>query len=349
MNKIYLFLRFQIIVVISFCLILVYSEQLVFASNAIKKIQSSNTISGYVFGIERKPISNLDVELLDDYSRSVARTRTTSSGRYEFTRIPAGKYRVKVLTYSVDYQEQSQEIEIINITRQTSSGSIVRSGMENFQQDFYLKPKKTPANTINEIIFAQDVPKQAKDKFDLAVSKISSNKLEEGLIDLKSAIEMFPDYFAALELLGSEYIKLKYYEAAQILLSKAIEVNPKSYRSWYGIAYASYSLNQFPSAMDAIKKSISLNGDVANSLLLYGILLKQDKNYNEALTQFKKANSISDSAIPEIHWQLSLLYINNFKLYKEGIDELELYLKFQTEKKDIENIKTLIKKLKEKI
>lgn len=318
-------------------------------TNLGNKKQTGNSISGYVFGSTRQSIPNVDVELSDDFSRTIARVQTNSSGRYEFNRLSSGKYRVKVLPYTTNYEEQIQEVEIINFSRQSSTGSIIRGGLENSQCDFYLRPKKgSNLPTSNAIVFVQEIPKEAKSKYEAGIANIRVKKTQEGLNELKSAIELFPNYFDALELLGNEYNKLKYYEASMVILTKAVEVNPNSYRGWYGLAYAHYSLNQLPESSKAVTTAISLNPKAVDALLLYGILLKQEKDYDESLNQLKKAKEIANNSAPEVNWQLALLYANNLKLYSKAAEELELFLKEQTDSKDTEMIKKLIKTFKEK-
>ncbi len=313
------------------------------------KRQSGNTISGYIFGTQRQPQANINVELTDDFSRTIDRVQTNSSGRYVFGRLSSGKYRVKVLPYTTNYEEQTQEVEIINYSRQSSGGQVVRGGFDNSQLDFYLRVRKgvDPA-AVNGVIFAQEIPKEARAKFDAGVANINLKKNQEGLNDIKSAIEIFPSYFDALILLGNEYIKLNYHQPAQVILTKAVEVNPQSYSGWYGLAYADYSLNQPAEAATALAKAINLNPASVDALLLNGILLKQQKKYDECLVQLKKAKEIAKGAVPEINWQMALLYANNMKEYTKAADELEVFLKAQPDTKDSEMIKKLITTFREK-
>ena len=318
-------------------------------SSGIVKKQAGNTISGYVFGNQRQPMPNVNVELTDDLMRTVGRVQTNSSGRYIFGNLTSGKYRVRVLPYETNYQEQIQEVEIINYSRQSSTGAISRGGLDNSQLDFYLRIKKgVNPTTINGTIFAQEIPKEARAKFDAGVANINLKKNREGLNDIKSAVEIFPDYYDALLLLGNEYIKLNYHQAAQALLTKAVEVNPKSYSGWYGLAYADYSLNQIPESSMAVTKAIDLNPESVDAILLNGILLKQQKKYDESLIQLKKAKELAKGSVPQINWQMALLYGNNLKDYAKAAEELELLLKVQPDSKDSEMIKKLIATFREK-
>ncbi|MDQ3748489.1 MAG: carboxypeptidase regulatory-like domain-containing protein [Acidobacteriota bacterium] len=310
-----------------------------------------NTISGYIFGLERQPVADIDVELLDEFSRPTARARTNSSGRFSFSGLSAGRYRVRVLPSATNYQEQEQEIEIVNITRQTSPGSSVTSGYENVQRDFYLRVRKDKQPSgRSESIFIQEVSPKAKEIYNRAIDLLDNKKEEkQGLKDLKLAIEIFPDYYDAIERLGNEYIKLQHFEAAEILLSQAVQINPRGYKSWYGLAYAQYSQNKSNKALEAVQKAISLDSSSLNALILEGILYRQTKNYKQAEKQLRKARDLSKDTVPEIHWQLALLYGNNLNRYREAADELELFLKAEPDNKNTENIKKLIKQFREKV
>ena len=329
-----------IMLTIVFCLLLVTTSY----------AQFGNSISGHIFGTQREPLSDVTVELLDDFSRSIGRVRTDSSGRYFFNRISAGRFRVRVLSLGTDFQEQEQEVEIQNMTRTDSRGNSVTSAFANVQRDFYLRPRRTN-NIPNkaETIFVQEIPADAKKLYDEAVKLLDDpGKSQQGLEKLKSSVELFPDYYNALERLGAEYIKSKHFRVAQILLQKAVEINSRSYKGWYELAYALYSLDAKDNAIEAAEKALSLNSNSTESLLLLGTLLRQTGNYKESEKRLLAAKELAAGLIPEINWQLSLLYSNNLKRYDKAADELELFLKARPNSKDAESIKKLISELREK-
>ena len=313
---------------------------------------SGNSISGHVFGDERRAASEVNVELLDDLNRTVARTRTDSSGRFLFNRLQAGRYRVRVMPYKSGFAEQTQEVEITNIPQRLPNGGVRMSGIENVQLDFYLKARAEgraraasgPAGTV----FVQDVPVEARKIYERAVADLLGGKAEAGLNGLRKAVEIFPAYFEALEQLGNEHIKREQYEAAYLELSRALEVNPRSPSARYALGYALYGLKRPTEAAEALRRAVSLNPALVNAQLLLGSLLRQSGNYEEAEQHLKRAKELSKTSVPEIHWQLALLYGNNLKRYREAADELELFLKAQPDSRDIEGIKKLIKHFREK-
>lgn len=307
--------------------------------------QNGNRISGYVFGYERRPVADLFVELQDDYYRTIGRTRTTSSGYYTFSGLSSGNFVVRVFTFGTDFEEQEARIEIINLGTTTSNGSTRATAFDSQQKDFYLKFKRGVSPGTTAALYVQDVPEAAKKLYDKAIDDLNNKREPEGLAGLRSALEIFPKYYAALEKLATKYTEMNRpegFQAAEILFSIAVGVNERGFRSWYGLAYARYSLAKYDAAIPDIKKAVEINANFPEAVCLYGVLLRQTKKYDEAEKQLLKAIELSKDQIPQAHWELALIYGNHMKKYTEAANELKAFLKAQPNTKDADSIKRLI-------
>jgi Tfp pilus assembly protein PilF len=306
-----------------------------------------NSISGIVFGVDRRPVPDVDVELLDDFSRTLQRVRTNGSGRFSFYRLPSGRFKVRVLPFRTDYEEQEQDVEIVNFSRGSGSGDDRISGITAEQRDFYLRLRKGATLGTTGSVFVQDVPPDAKKLYDSAVSDLKEKRTKEAYTALKTSIEIFPKYFAALELLGTEYLNAGHYEASQVLLTLATEVNPRSFKSWHGLSYSLYSQKKYPEAIVAIEKAMEINGSVPEGMLLNGVLLRRTLKYAEAEKQLSKAKELYGDSVPEIRRELGLVYADE-KRYKDAVKELKSYLKARPDAKDAGAIKTLLTEIEGK-
>lgn len=307
--------------------------------------QIGNTISGFVFGLERRPVADAEVELLDEVNSAIARARTNGSGQYVFHSLSSGRFTVRVRPFMTEYQEQEQSVQIQSFPSPTGTG-VPRPSSSHEQIDFYLKLKKgiTPAMVLGSL-FAQDVPPEAKKLYDRALTEFEAKRDTEAYASLKAALEIFPKYFAALERLGTAYLYLKKpagFQAAQVLLTIAIEVNPRAYKSWYGLAYALYAQAKHAEALPAAQQAVELNAYSAEYACLYGILMRYAKKYADAEKQLVKAKELSNDSMAEVHWELALLYGNELKRYADAARELKLFLKARPDAKDAENIRKLI-------
>jgi hypothetical protein len=315
---------------------LVHSES---SSNLYAAQQNQNSISGHVSDDHRRPIPDLRVELLNEVESVLLATKTDGSGLFVFRKLSDGTFHVRVLTYGTNYVSQTARVEIV---RPLGFGALLE------QVDLVLKSNVPVGNgSITGVLFAQEVPEPARKQYERGASQLKKGAQQsEGIAALQKAIEIFPQYFDALELLGTEYVKQQRYEEAVPILGKAVQVNPRAQASLFALAVGQYHLRQLPAALEALRSSISLNPKSINSQLWLGIVLKALGQLEEAETSFKKANELAESKVPEPHWQLALLF-NQLKRYSEAADELELFLKVEPDARDVVLIRKLIKRLRD--
>ena len=307
-------------------------------------IQGRNSITGFVFGEARTPLSEMHVELQNDLYVTIARVKTTGSGLYSFVGLPDGIYNIKVLPYGSDYESQTLSVSLVAISARQGRGAVSE------QLDFYLRLRRnTNAGPLAApgVVFAQSVPDDAKKLYEAGIEDISNKKENEGFDKLKKALELFPDYFLALDRLGTEYVVRGYYTPAFVLLTKAVEVNPRSFSSTFGLGLALFRLQQSDKAVKNFQLATELYNKSPNAYLWLGIASLQNKNLSQAEAALIQANKLSKGESAETHWQMARLYKEQ-KRFSESADELELFLKYKSDVEDIDKIKQMIISLRQK-
>lgn len=311
--------------------------------------QGRSSISGQVFSEAQRPVSDVFVELLNELDVTITQVKTDGAGRYAFSGLPEGRFKVRVSPYGTDYGPQTREIIIAVV------GAVPGSGSVNEQADFYLKVKAEALAgpfAVPGSIFAQDVPGPAKKLYEKGIGELREKKEKEGFESLKKSLEIFPTYYLALDRLGTEYAlrgnqNRGYYEAAVVLLTKALEINPRSYSSAFGLGFAQYYLGLVDKATENLERAVNLYGKAVNGYLMLGMAHKRAGKLAQAEAAYKRANELGKGKVADVHWQLAGLYSDQ-KRHKEAADELELFLKTQSNARDAEKIKQLIKQLREK-
>jgi tetratricopeptide (TPR) repeat protein len=298
-------------------------------------VAQANSITGYVFDDQRNGIPDMQVELLTDVDSVIQRTKTDSSGLYGFRRLTTGVFQVRIQTYGTNYIGQTQRVQLER-----------RDAFE--QVDFMLSAKRSTSTSATPgAIFVQEVPQQARKEFERGVMLLRKNdQRAEALEKIQLAIELFPSYYEALELLGNEYVKDGKYNEAVPVLTKALEVNKRAYHSLYALSVAQYNLKLLPEAVDQMRRAITLNQSSINANLWLGMLLRYSSKLDEAETYLKQADHLASSKSADAHWQLALLY-DKLKRHKEAADHLEMFLKVQPDSKDAESIKKLIQRFRQ--
>src|SRR5215210_2235991 len=197
-----------------------------------------STISGFVFDQQRRPLAEIPVELLNDVNLVLRRTKTNGSGRFFFNGLSQGRFSIRVLTFKTEFEEQSQDVEIYGM------GFGGRALADNVQKDIFLRLRKegTTSSLGPGALFVQEVPPEAKQIYEQAVSDFDGNRVEAGVERLEKALNLFPNYYLALEKLGLAYTNQQKYERAREIFGRAVVVNSRSFNGWYGLSYVNYAL-----------------------------------------------------------------------------------------------------------
>ena len=334
---------------VSFLFVILFLSQTAFGANII---------AGFVFDKQRVPVPDIDVELLDEYYRVVpsGRTRTDGVGRYQFQGMNEGNYTVRVLAFRYDLEDQSQYIEVKSVSALTAGsaqqGGGSTAGSSYNTVDFYLLPKKGGLRDSElGVVFAQEVPKAAETAYKLAVEDFSKKRDESGFNNLKLALQNFPTYYKALHRFGQElFMRKQYLESAQAFM-EAVKINPKSATSFYYLGFSFFNLGEKynKAANTSLNQALTLAPASPQVLYLIGKVERAMDKLVESEKHLLQAKKLAATKVPEIHWELALLYGNDLKKYKEAADELELYLKAANlEKADEATTKKLIADFREK-
>jgi tetratricopeptide (TPR) repeat protein len=300
---------------------------------------SSNSISGHVSNDQHMPLADLRVELLNEVDTVIRTVKTDGSGLFVFRKLSDGTFQVRVQTSNTNYVSQTKRVDL---ARPHGFGAAFE------ELEFVLLTKDSGGRTAKPgVVFVQEVPEAARKQFEKASDLLNkSDKRQEAFAALQSAIDLFPQYFDALELLGTEQVKDRQYEAAIPALTKALEVNSRAFASSFALGVAQYNVKQIQPAIESFRRAVSINEKSINANLWLGIVLRQTSRPDEAEPYLKRADVLADSKLPDAHWQLALLF-NQLKRYKEAADELEMFLKVQPDARDAELIKKLIQRLRQ--
>ncbi len=312
------------------------------ASAALSYSNSSgllNRISGQVFDQSRIPVPDVDVELLNSVDSVLTRTRTNTAGAFNFIGVSSGHFQVRVIPLRRGLIGETKDVDVT---------PLYAGGSDSVYVDFYLQNDKRSAAPVprgpGEAIFVQDIPDKAKKLYESGIEKLERGQ-QDGLLDIKSAIEAYPIYWDALGRLGREYVRLGKYTEGYPFLLRAVDVDQRSAANYYSLAFAFYRLNQIPAALKAVQACLALNGASGDANLLFGTLLRQNKSYKEAEAILLKALGLYGGSNSEVHWQLALLYNRTGKNAK-AIEQLELYSKKISDIKEKKKIEDLIAKLR---
>lgn len=299
------------------------------------------TIVGSVRDTAGRAVPGVRVLVLDENFQPIRTIFVDSTGQFFVRGLSPGRYQFNVETTGTPYQEQGTgwiELQALRVRG---------AGTEQYPLDFVLKLK--PNKEVPKqgaIVFAQEIPAAARTEYERGVKFLQDRKTEAGIVALKKAIEMFPTYFAALESLGTEYVKTGQYEVAIPILRQALAVNNRASKSFYSLGVAHLKLNQLTEAMENLTQSATLDPNNINTHMMLGIAYHNRQQLKEAEESFQRALKLGGAGIAEARFYLASVYEKQ-RRYGAAIAELERYLKEAKAGRDPEKIKAWMQNLKE--
>jgi tetratricopeptide (TPR) repeat protein len=327
---------------IVFCATILFVFVFVIAPVNISAQRSS--ISGFVFGPDRRPIPDTYVELLNEVYSILARVKTDGSGRFNFQGLSPGRFQIRALSMGRDLESRPEDVEISGV------GVSGRPVSDHVQRDIFMKPRKNEfaKDQVTGVVFAQDVPAAAETAFKAAIEDLNNERTESGLKSLNNALDLFPTYYLALERLGFVKIKAQDYQGAVDVMKRLVAVNEKSFTGWYGLANSYHSLKMYPESVEAANKAIEMNRGSSEAYYVLGMALRPQGKIPEAEKALLQVETLTNGKDANAHWNLALLYAHDLKRFDKAADHLERFLKASPDAPNKDTIKKLIKQFKDK-
>lgn len=314
---------------------------LVCAACLAARAQSFYEVEGVVYAPGSQPLAGVAVFLEDVTRVRVGQSITGSDGRYRFSRVAAGTYFVVVRPPDAQLQPVVHRLELINSAR-----SGIASSSERLDIQMSAVPRR--ATAAAGVVFAQDVPADAEAEYGRAMESLGKKERARAAEQLKRALKLFPNYFAASQQLGLLYVEGEQFQEAMAPLVKAVEINPKAAPSYLGLGIASIKLGRPDLALDALERARKLDAKSYRVHFYLGLALTDLNRLDEAVASLKEAHRLGAAVkFGAARLYLASVYTKRGQ-HREAAAELESYLAENPNAANAANVREAIKKLKAK-
>lgn len=266
-------------------------------------------------------------------------TTSNGNGSFQFRGLTGGRYSVSVDGGEV-YGTGTQSIDIPH-----SAGTMSRVA-QTYSVQVYLRPKGGPSVTKG-VVSANEPPQAAVDLYNKALESVKANQRDKAIEQLKGALAIHPQFIAALNGLGVQYMKLGKWEAAYETFSSALKIAPDLFMLHLNCGITLYQLGKFAEAEKEFAAAL-LKTETSGATHIYmARTLIALNRLDDALKNLRRAVEIGGDDVKIAHRYLAGIHMEKGET-AEAIKELELYLKTGMAGKESDQIKNLIKELGKK-
>lgn len=288
----------------------------------------------------------LEIELQSISNFVTLKVQSDRDGSYSFRNLAPGNY--SVIVKGTDQFEEAREYATIDTEAQ---GQFTRVPPIPKVQTvpIYLQFKRG-VTLRNEVINAKwsNIPKSTLDHFKRGVDLAQENKDSQAEAELRKAIEISPNFAPAHTELGKLALRSGRPEATVEFCKTAIRYDQTDFDAHLNLGMAYISLKKLDLAEPELVTAAYLDRSAITPHYYLGILFVMKNDLDIAQKAFETAKSLDGGkGLPSIHRYLGRIYLKK-DMEKEGIEELETYIKLAPKAQDAEKVKKEILDIKAK-
>jgi len=288
----------------------------------------------------------VEVELQDTFTS--LKVFTDHGGSFIFQNLSPGSY---TLTVNAGTQfEASREYFTIDPEVPGPRGvALMRPIPKSITVPVYLQLKRG-VTLRNEVINAKwsSIPKETLEHFKRGIELGQENKDTQAEVELRKAVERSPNFAPAHTELGKLALKNGRPEATIESCKTAVRYDQADFDAHLNLGMAYISLKKLDLAEPELVTAAYLDRTAITPHYYLGILFVMKDDLNVAQKAFETAKGLKGGkGLPAIHRFLGRIYLKK-DMEKEGIQELETYLKLAPKAQDAEKVKKEISDIKAK-
>lgn len=289
-------------------------------------------VSGQVRSSNNRPVENVTVRLETYGGALVDQGQADSMGRFRFSRLRQGQYRVSAranglvaVGQTVDLFRSSPRVHVLlQLVPENATFRSRESGRVG-------------------VIDAR-VPAPAQAELERARSALAEAKHEEARVHLEKAISLYPDFYEALVLLGDVYVGIGEWDKAENAFRNALRINPKAVPSMVSLGEIYRRQKKYLAGRMLLEDALKLDGNSWEINFTLGRIHWELKDIATAGKYIARTIELQPS-LPQARLLAGNIFIRS-GLPKNALVEYEEYLRLAPNGEFSAMTRELVEKLK---
>ena len=242
---------------------------------------------------------------------------TSDMGWVEFSHLQVGEYHVVVEGDGIQRTESDQfEVDSRKMTQ---------------TQEVYVHPAQAASPRSDAVggamVSAADlnVPASAAREFKKGNDALTREEWKKAAEHLNKAVEIYPQYAAALTNLGVVYGKLNDPASERGALQKAIAANDHYAPAYFNLAVLCIKQNAYTEAQGLLQKAVPLDPTNARTLMFLANMQLLNQQYDAAIASVQRVHSLPHQNLALAHFIAARAYEHENRP-KDAVAELQVFL-----------------------
>jgi Tfp pilus assembly protein PilF len=256
---------------------------------------------------------------------------TNNSGEFQIRNLSEGIYFVQAEMPQSNFEPVTRRVEL-------GRGLMVDLTLE-------LVEKKDPTvSRVGHVVSAaelrQVIPSAAKKQYQLGLKFVSKGNYQDAATCFQEALSIYPEYLAARNDLGAQYLKLKQIDEAQKHFEIVLANDPKNFNAKFNMGLVEVERHNYTEAIALLNQAVAIDSTRPVARLWIGIAKLELGDLEVAEGELTRALIMGGDECVAAHYHLARIYMNRGDL-AEAARSVQSYIRlaprgeFITEAKDL--------------
>lgn len=318
--------------VVAFWLVLTLSAQ---AQDVEPKYKTADTNNAVIRGRVTLP-SGFAAE---GYARITLRNQqsilstlyTNNSGEFQIRNLSEGIYFVQAEVSQGNFEPVMKKVEL-------GRGLMVDLLLE-------LREKKDPTvSHLRKVVSAaelrQAVPASAKKQYEVGLKFVSKGNFQQAATHFQEALSIYPEYLAARNDLGAQYLKLKQLDEAEKHFEIVLGNDPKNFNAKFNMGLVRVERRNYVEAIALLNQAVAIDSTRPVARLWIGIAKLELGDLEIAEAELTRALIMGRDECVAAHYHLARIYLNRGDL-TEAARSVQAYVQMAPRGEFIKEAKEL--------
>ena len=291
-------------------------------------------VSGQIRSADNRTVSNVMVRIESASGALVDQGAADSLGRFRFTRLRSGQYRV-----SASANGLVSQVQLVDLSRSSPRVHVL----------LQLVPESPTFKSaaVRPAVIDARVPVEAKVAYEKGRAALAENKTDAAISHLQKAAEIYPDFYDAHILLGQLHMDAARWEKAEASLRQAVKINPKGVAAMVSLGEVYRRQKKYEAGQSVLEEALKLDNNSWESNFTLGRIHWELKDIGKAGKYVARTIELQPN-VAEAHLLAGNIFVRA-GLPQNALVEYEEYLRLAPKGEFAPQTQILVDKLKKSL
>jgi tetratricopeptide (TPR) repeat protein len=284
--------------------LIIMANAIVSAQVDADRIKRADTNNAVIEGRVTLPsgfVAERSIRITLRNTQMIISTRYTNKhGEFRFDNLPEGSYYLEADAGADEFEPAVKQVGL-------GRGIVMQVTLQLSNKGLSLAYTSSRVVSVAEL--RQAVPAAAKKQYALGLKSVAKGDVSNAASRFEAALAIYPEYLAARNDLGAQYLKLKRIDEAEKQFQTVLENDPKNFNAQFNLGLVRVERKAYPDAINELNKSIVIDNTRPVARLWLGFALLENGDLGTAERELTKALVMGGPLCVAAHYHLARIYL----------------------------------------